>query len=72
MQPEFIYQDMFPIGEDTTEYRVLTKKHVSIGMFEDSEIVKIDPESLKIRIISLQLGVHLVIGLFMGFFYTLF
>lgn len=35
------------------------------------DIVKIKPESLKTRIITLQIGVHLVIGLFMGSLYTL-
>ena len=37
---EFIYQEIFPIGEDTTEYRLLTQEHVSSKSFEDSEILK--------------------------------
>lgn len=44
--PEFVYGDQFPLGEDTTEYRLLTKDHVSTGTFEGSEILKIAPEGL--------------------------
>jgi hypothetical protein len=35
------------------------------------DIVKIRPKTLKIRIIIMQMGVHLVIGILMGSFYTL-
>jgi len=45
---EFIYQEIFPIGEDTTEYRLLTQEHVSSKLFEDSEILKIAPEGLEL------------------------
>ena len=43
---EFAYQDMFPLGEDTTEYRLLTTEHVSESMFEDAPILKIAPQGL--------------------------
>ena len=43
---EFAYQEMFPLGEDTTEYRLLTKDHVSSLAFEGAEILKIAPEGL--------------------------
>ncbi|MBI3534955.1 MAG: fumarate hydratase [Deltaproteobacteria bacterium] len=46
--PEFHYQDPFPLRNDTTEYRLLTKKFVSITTFEGSEILKIDPEGLSL------------------------
>ncbi len=36
---DFKYQEMFPLGEDTTEYRLLTQEHVSSKSFEDSEIL---------------------------------
>ncbi len=36
------------------------------------EIVKIGPATLKTRIIALQMGVHLIIGILMGYTYTLF
>ncbi|MBU1162795.1 MAG: fumarate hydratase, partial [Proteobacteria bacterium] len=43
---EFAYQDMFPIGDDFTEYRLLTQDHVVSKSFEGSDIVKIDSEGL--------------------------
>ncbi|MEE8480461.1 MAG: fumarate hydratase [Desulfobacterales bacterium] len=43
---EFAYQKMFPTGDDTTEYRLLTQEHVSIKSFEGTEILKIAPDGL--------------------------
>ena len=43
---EFKYQDMFPLSEDTTEYRKITEEHVSTGGFEGAEILRIAPEGL--------------------------
>jgi fumarate hydratase, class I len=43
---EFIYQDIFPLEEDQTEYRLLTKSHISFSKFENEEIVKISPDGL--------------------------
>ena len=48
MSHEFVYKDPFPIGDDSTEYRLLTKEHISIGMFEDRKILKIAPEGLSL------------------------
>lgn len=45
---DFKYQEIFPIGEDTTEYRLLTQEHVSSKSFEDNEILKIAPEGLEL------------------------
>lgn len=42
----FIYQDPFPLGKDTTEYRLLTKDYVSLSEFEGKPILKVDPEGL--------------------------
>jgi fumarate hydratase class I len=44
--PEFVYQDPFPLGTDTTKYRLLTKDHVSVTRFDGTEILKIQPEAL--------------------------
>lgn len=44
--PAFQPQDLFPIVEDNTSYRLLTKEYVSIAKFEDQEILKINPEGL--------------------------
>jgi fumarate hydratase class I len=44
--PQFVYQDPLPLGKDTTNYRLLTKDHVSVTRFEDKDILKIEPEAL--------------------------
>ena len=44
--PEFKYQDPFPLGPDSTKYRLLTKDGVSVATFEGKEILKIDPAAL--------------------------
>jgi fumarate hydratase class I len=43
---DFKYQDMFPLGEDKTEYRLLTDKYVELSDFEGKRIIKISPEGL--------------------------
>ncbi len=43
---EFEYQDMFPIGEDTTEYRLLTNKLIGTSSFNGKEILTIEPDGL--------------------------
>ncbi len=45
---DFSYQEMFPLGEDTTQYRLLTKEYVSTKAFEGKEILKIQPEALTV------------------------
>jgi fumarate hydratase, class I len=44
--PEFAYQDPFPLGPDSTQYRKLTSDFVSVGAFEGHEILKVAPEAL--------------------------
>ena len=46
MKPEFKYAPMFQLGEDKTEYRLLSKEGVSTGEFEGKQIVKVAPEAL--------------------------
>ena len=41
--PEFIYQEPFPVGKDTTEYRLLTKDYVKVVECDGRKILKIDP-----------------------------
>ena len=43
---EFKYAPMFQVGEDKTEYRLLTKEGVSTAQFEGKEIVKVSKEAL--------------------------
>ncbi|MFA6831200.1 MAG: fumarate hydratase [Bacteroidaceae bacterium] len=44
--PKFKYQPMFQLGEDKTEYYLLTKDHVSVGDFEGKQILKIEKAGL--------------------------
>ncbi|MCQ2223353.1 MAG: fumarate hydratase [Bacteroidaceae bacterium] len=43
---DFKYAPMFQLGEDKTEYRLLTKEGVSVSEFEGKEIVKVSKEAL--------------------------
>ena len=43
---EFVYQEMLPLGEDTTEYRRLPDNHVSMASFEGADVLKIDARGL--------------------------
>jgi fumarate hydratase class I len=44
--PEFKYQDPYPLGPDSTKYRLLTKDYISTANFEGKEILKVAPEGL--------------------------
>jgi len=46
MSLEFVYEEMFQLGEDETEYRLLTKDYVAPLTFEGASVVKIDPKGL--------------------------
>ncbi len=43
---EFSFQEMFPLGEDRTDYRLLSGEHVSTGSFDGAEILKVSAEGL--------------------------
>ena len=43
---EFEYQDIFVQGEDSCEYRLLTKDYVSTTELDGKQIVKVDPQGL--------------------------
>ncbi len=45
---EFKFQEMFPLEEDTTEYRLLSTEHVSVTPYEGGDIVTIAPEALSL------------------------
>jgi len=45
---DFIYQKPFPLGEDTTKYRLLTKEYVKTVEFEGKKILKVDPKGLEL------------------------
>ncbi|VEN73753.1 fumarate hydratase (fumarase A), aerobic Class I [Candidatus Desulfarcum epimagneticum] len=43
---EFTYTPILAPGQDTTDYRLLTPDHVSVGSFEGNDMLKIEPEAL--------------------------
>ena len=43
---DFKYAPMFQLGEDKTEYRLLSKEGVTTADFEGKEIVKVSKEAL--------------------------
>ncbi|MEN8212236.1 MAG: fumarate hydratase, partial [Thermodesulfobacteriota bacterium] len=43
---EFKFETMFPLGEDNTEYRRLTKEHVRVREFEGQDVLMIEPQAL--------------------------
>ena len=46
MASPFHYQEPFPLGPDTTQYRLLTKEHVSVAEFDGKPVLKVAPEAL--------------------------
>lgn len=44
---EFHYQPLVELGEDNTEYYLLTRDHVSVAEFEGHKILKVDREGLR-------------------------
>ncbi|HLP41334.1 MAG TPA: fumarate hydratase [Fibrobacteria bacterium] len=46
--PEYLRHSPFPLGPETTEYRLLTRDHVSVETFGGREILKVEPEALRL------------------------
>jgi fumarate hydratase class I len=46
MAPEFTYQDLLPIGEDKTEYRLLSTEGISTFTAEGREFLKVSPDAI--------------------------
>ena len=44
----FHYQEPFPLGPDTTEYRLITKDYVKVENWNGHEMLVVDPEALTI------------------------
>ncbi|CCK78680.1 FumA C-terminus/TtdB family hydratase beta subunit [Desulfobacula toluolica] len=42
----FIYEHMFPLGKDTTQYRRLTGKYIKIKKFEEKDVLIVEPQAL--------------------------
>jgi fumarate hydratase class I len=45
---EFHYTDPYPLAGDTTDYRLLSKKHLALGEFEGKPLLKIEPQALSL------------------------
>ncbi|MDE6817657.1 MAG: fumarate hydratase, partial [Muribaculaceae bacterium] len=48
MTKPFKYQEMFPLGPDTTEYYHLTSDYVKVENWNGHEILVVDPEALTV------------------------
>ena len=46
MSPQFSYSDLLPLGEDSTNYRLLTKDGVSVKKHGDLEFLHVEPSAL--------------------------
>jgi fumarate hydratase class I len=45
-KPAFTYKKPFPLGEDTTRYRLVTKDHVRVSEFSGQPVLVVEPEGL--------------------------
>ncbi|WP_294599529.1 fumarate hydratase [uncultured Rikenella sp.] len=45
---EFNYQEPFPLSEDTTEYRLLTKEYVRVETCGGRRVLRVEPEGLNL------------------------
>ncbi len=48
MSQDFAYQELFPLGEDTTRYRLVSNQHVAVADFEGQEMLRVEPEALRL------------------------
>ena len=46
MSPTFSYSDLLPLGEDTTQYRLLGKEGVSVVKLGDREFLQVEPAAI--------------------------
>jgi len=44
----YLHHEIFPLGEDTTPYRLLTRDHVSTAKFEGRDVLKVDVQALSL------------------------
>ncbi len=42
----YVHHEIFPLGEDTTPYRLLTNDHVSMDRFAGRDVLKVEPLAL--------------------------
>lgn len=46
--PAFAFQELFELGTDTTEYRLVTREHVSVKEFNGRDLLCVEPEALSL------------------------
>jgi fumarate hydratase class I len=46
MSPTFSYSDLLPLGEDSTQYRLISKEGVSVVELGDKKFLQVTPEAL--------------------------
>ncbi|MCE5311582.1 MAG: fumarate hydratase [Nitrospiraceae bacterium] len=45
---DYSFQNPFPLGQDTTKYRLITKDFVSVKNFEGKDVLVVDPKALEL------------------------
>ena len=45
---DFTYSDLLPLGEDTTQYRLVSKEGVSVVKLGDKEFLQVEPRALEL------------------------
>ena len=60
MAPEFNYEDLLPIGQDLTEYRLLSKQGVTTFSADGRQFLKVEPQAIS-DLTTKQLQSHLVL-----------
>ena len=43
---EFTYREMFPLKDDSTEYRLLTENHIAQTSLDGTRLLRVAPEGL--------------------------
>ena len=43
---KMLYSEIFPLGEDTTDYRKVTDEHISVQKFDGHDLLTIGPEAI--------------------------
>ncbi|HCO7161601.1 TPA: class I fumarate hydratase [Escherichia fergusonii] len=46
MSKPFVWQELFTLSEDITEYELLSNQYITVTQLDDNEIIKIAPEAL--------------------------
>jgi fumarate hydratase class I len=46
--PSFSFQELFELGADPTEYRLVTREHVSMKQFNGGDVLCVEPEALSL------------------------